>query len=267
MEIEENLKINFLDMTLHNHENKIETEWYTKTTWSGRYLNFHSKHPISQKKSVVIGLADRALKLSSPKFQNTSAEKAKQILIKNSYPKKLINSIFKSRTENLNKTQPQNVPKNKTDNFVSVPYVPDLSEKLQRYLAKENITICHKSHNILNKYYSKLKTKTAKNKKTHIIYQIPCNNCPGVYIGQTTQYLQNRLNGHKYDKKNKTALTNHITQTSHNFNYEETKILKTEINQQKREFLEMIFIKKNEFSVNDRSDIDNLNRIYYNVLK
>lgn len=49
-ELEHQEIINFLDLTLIRKENKIETCWFTKETWSGRYLNFKSLHPFSQKK-------------------------------------------------------------------------------------------------------------------------------------------------------------------------------------------------------------------------
>lgn len=50
IEIEQNNKINFLDLTLYNINETIKTEWHTKETWSARYLNYNSQHPISQKK-------------------------------------------------------------------------------------------------------------------------------------------------------------------------------------------------------------------------
>ena len=86
IEHEQNEKINFLDMTLHCIKNSIQTEWYQNPTWSGRYLNFCSNHPVTQNKSVIIGQADRAIKLSSQSYQTKSIIKAKEILRKNSYP-------------------------------------------------------------------------------------------------------------------------------------------------------------------------------------
>lgn len=51
-EVEIELKINFLDMTIIRQEDsdKLTTKWYTKNTWSGRYLNYNSHHPNTQKK-------------------------------------------------------------------------------------------------------------------------------------------------------------------------------------------------------------------------
>jgi len=42
-------KLNFLDVTLIRNHDSIEFDWYYKPTFSGRYLNFLSHHPISQK--------------------------------------------------------------------------------------------------------------------------------------------------------------------------------------------------------------------------
>jgi len=48
-------KLNFLDVTLIRNQDKIEFNWYHKPTFSGRYLNFLSHHPISQKRGIWIG--------------------------------------------------------------------------------------------------------------------------------------------------------------------------------------------------------------------
>lgn len=271
IETEENNKINFLDMTIHHHQGKniLETEWYTKKTWSGRYLNYFSQHPTSQKKTVIMGLADRAIKLSDAAYRDNAINKAKDILKTNSYPIKLINQIFKTRLhkfQNATNNTNQQHQLQQQKNFISLPYINGLSENFQKYFKTHNINVCHKASNLLQSHYSRLKTKTPKNKKSHTVYEIPCSNCDGVYIGQTSQYLGNRLNGHKYDKKNHTALTKHALEHNHTFNYQETKILKTEINTQKREICEMIYIKKNSNAINAKTDIKNLSKIYFNVV-
>ena len=131
---------------------------------------------------------------------------------------------------------------------------------------KHDVTVCHKGFNLLQNNFSKLKSEIPTNKKTHTVYQVPCKDCPSVYIGQTIQYLQNRLNGHKYDRKNITALKKHEQTLNHKFDFTATKILKTEAHKRKREYHEMIFIKKNAQAVNDKADIAGLNKIYYNLL-
>lgn len=125
MEIQNNHQINFLDVTLHNKDGNIKTAWFTKPTWSGRYLNFLFQHPISQKISVIIGLADRAIALSDPEYRQEAIQKAKQALRKNSYPERLINSIFKKRINEFhNSTANQSVSKQHV-NFLTLPYIPN----------------------------------------------------------------------------------------------------------------------------------------------
>ncbi|KYN16751.1 hypothetical protein ALC57_10948, partial [Trachymyrmex cornetzi] len=55
MEVDDD-RLNFLDVTLIINNNKIEFDWYHKLTFSGRYLNFLSHHPISQKRGTIAGL-------------------------------------------------------------------------------------------------------------------------------------------------------------------------------------------------------------------
>ena len=266
IETEKQNKIAFLDLTLHHKNNNIKTEWYTKETWSSRYLNYNSQHPMSQKKSVIIGLADRAIKLSCPEYRENSIKKAKEALKLNHYPEKLINTIFKER---IHKFYNQNPQKNtsKKQNYLSLPYIPGLSEKIKNTFEQHNITIAHKGHNLLKSNFSKLKSKIPDNKKSHIVYQIPCKNCDSVYIGQTSQYLKNRVNSHKFDKTNKTALTTHTQEKKHSFDFENIKILRTENHTKKREIYETIEIQKNKKNINFKTDTKGLSKIYSNIIR
>lgn len=81
----------------------------------------------------------------------------------------------------------------------------------------------------------------------------------------TSQLLKNRINGHKYSNTNNTALNKHKNDLAHNFNFSNTKILAYETNLNKRTFKEMIYIKKDNKAINDRTDIKNLSKIYNNL--
>ncbi|KYN34033.1 hypothetical protein ALC56_11646 [Trachymyrmex septentrionalis] len=41
-------RLNFLDVTVIRNNELIEFNWYHKPTFSGRYLNFWSQHPVSE---------------------------------------------------------------------------------------------------------------------------------------------------------------------------------------------------------------------------
>ena len=61
IEISTNGRINFLDTTLIKNNNVILFNWYQKPSYSGRYLNYFSQHPMSQKIGIIYGLIDRIL--------------------------------------------------------------------------------------------------------------------------------------------------------------------------------------------------------------
>ncbi|KAK9891941.1 hypothetical protein WA026_017424 [Henosepilachna vigintioctopunctata] len=182
VESEINKKINFLDMTIHHRDGNLQTEWYTKPTWSGRYLNYNSQHHISQKKSVIIGLADRAIRLSDSEFVHDAINKAKEILHLNSYPRKLVNAIFEQRKKKHSTRNQDNfdttIPEDKKENqHLCIPYIPYLSENLDKLFKKYDIEVCHKGYNLLRNNFSRLKSNIPMDKRTHTIYQIPCADC------------------------------------------------------------------------------------------
>ena len=70
VDLGDELGVNFLDVKLLYDRGSIIFDLYKKPTNSGRFLNFFSNHPITHKKGVVIGLVDKILFLSHPKFHH-----------------------------------------------------------------------------------------------------------------------------------------------------------------------------------------------------
>ena len=60
-EMERNNRISFLDSEVIKLDNgKIVSNWYRKTTYSGRFLNI-SSHPFQNKVAIIKNLVDRAV--------------------------------------------------------------------------------------------------------------------------------------------------------------------------------------------------------------
>jgi len=68
MESDFNRRLSFLDFALNVRNNKIITDWFHKTIFSGRYLSFYSNHPICHEVGFIYSLVDCATKLSHPSF-------------------------------------------------------------------------------------------------------------------------------------------------------------------------------------------------------
>lgn len=136
------------------------------------------------------------------------------------------------------------------------------------------IRIGLKSENtVYKKFFSKIKSKTPIEVQSNVIYRIPCRSCNKCYIGQTGRYLKERVYEHKNDcrhyltKQNPTALVEHKINTGHSFNFDAIAIIGKQKNYKKRLLNEMIEIKKERNSVNKRTDIENLNAAYYNIIE
>ena len=72
-------------MSLIKKDNYLIFYLYRKLTFSGRFLNYFSWHPLSQKIGTIIGLDDRIL--SHPMFHVKNFDNIINILLNNGYPR------------------------------------------------------------------------------------------------------------------------------------------------------------------------------------
>lgn len=275
IELENEGKLPFLDVLLIRKENSILTNWYHKPTFSERYLNFHSNHPLKQKLNIIENLKHRAMALSNECFWKENLEKIKILLSKNSYPTRIINKIlFKQPNSQSNNAVV--TTSDKSPFYAKLPYVEGLSEKIRKVIQNDQVNIAMKCQNTVKKFFTSTKAKTPRDLESHTVYKIPCKNCDKFYIGQTGRYLRTRLKEHERDvrnsqnplrqKTNVTALAEHAFDHNHSFNFTDTKMIGKEINLTKRLLREMVEIKKERKSINKRSDIENLSSAYYNII-
>ena len=99
-----------------------------------------------------------------------------------------------------------------------------------------------------------IRTKPVQFPESGVVYQIPCRDCTGIYIGETGRAYKTRLAEHKRDLKpanlakvddnnfnKKTALVKHVITKDHRVDWDHSKILTFEIDFTKRRFLESFF--------------------------
>ncbi|XP_058817913.1 uncharacterized protein LOC131681226 [Topomyia yanbarensis] len=132
--------------------------------------------------------------------------------------------------------------------YVAVPYVPGLSEKLEKILRKHDTKLAFKPKDkIKNRIFSKLKDPIPPGKQKNVVYSIPCGTGDGkTYVGQTGRRLETRVAEHKNDAKKKdarTGLAQHTLQEGHIFDFDNTRILERIENQESRLTAEMFHIK------------------------
>ena len=120
-----------------------------------------------------------------------------------------------------------------------------------------------------------------------MIYQIPCNNCEKVYIGETARQFHFRLQEHRKEVDDitnkgtrtrstrkessstlhKSAITDHAAQENHLINWEESKIVGREADWKTRIIKEAISIRKQPGVMNRDEGAYKLSHGYDSLLR
>jgi len=278
LEISDNNRINFLDVAIIIEEGKIIFDKFEKPTNTGRYINYHSQHPASQKNSIIYGLIDRTILLSHPKFQEKNIRTVINTLIDNCFPLPLIFNTINRRIRML--TNANYIDKNKKfqssqefikKNFFTIPYVKSISESFLPLTKKFGYDIAYSVPNTLNKFIKRGKDRIEPAMQNDVVYKIDCRDCNCSYVGQTKRKLKTRLKEHRLDINKKSGIlsviSNHKLENNHEMNWDEAKILDIEPSYTKRIVSEMIHIKKQSKGLNKQSDTDLLSEIYLPIIE
>ena len=279
IEIGVNDELSFLDLNLILNNEQLIFNWYHKPTFSGRYLNFYSQHPLCQKRGTIIGLIDRVLYLSHPKFHSDNFKFIMEILIKNNYP---IDFIFRTIRDRIKSViQKINIPnnvhndqKNRNDrgpSYFTVPYFDNVSNKFRDITRDIDVRISFFSLNKLNNIIKTHKDKLSHTSHSNIVYKINCNDCNASYVGQTGRQLNTRIKEHRNhinrNTSTKSVITEHKINFQHEFDWDNIEILDHEPNYHKRLVSEMIHIKRQKNSINMQTDTESLHQSYFNVIE
>ena len=221
---------------------------------------------MSQKQGLVKCLLKRAQSQLNSKRANKTLEisKVMEALKKNDYPKWFLKRTVRSLKTKINLSLAN---KKEIKTRVVLPYVPRYFEALSKILRNVGILVSSKPHLTLKDMLPKAKDSVERSSRPGVVYQNPCRDCTGIYIGETGRAYKTRLAEHKRDLKpanlakvddnnfnKKTALVKHVITKDHRVDWDHSKILTFEIDFTKRRFLESFFIHNSENSINDREN-------------
>lgn len=272
IEQERDNSINFLDMTLTRDKyGNITTTWYRKEIASGRYLHFQGHNPVTHKRNVATAITDRAIAFTNPNDRPKSIENVRKLLHENGYPKDFVNEVISAR---VNKFYNGNATDQTTKRlrYIATPYVPGLSERINKTMKEYEMALGCKSENNIGKLFSRTKCPVPKSMKSKVVYRVDCKDCPAKYPGNTKQRLVNRMAKHKSDiKKGKltetTGLTMHAVREKHSFDFDNVKILDHIQNYHQRNIAEKMHICNTKNTVNLLNDTNGLHESYVNLFK
>jgi len=260
-----------LNVSLQYENNKFLCDIFFKPTFSGRYLNFNSQHPISQKRGLIYGIVDKIIKLSDPKFHQKNIKYAIEILLKNSYPLPFIFSNINKRIKSLlNKKHKNTINNENSDNnrkyFIKIPFIENITTEILNTSKKFQFNTIFTINNKLSTIIKTGKDKIEKMNCSDVVYKIKCKDCDASYVGQTKRQLHTRIKEHKSDINKRTGnhsvVSLHQLEKSHTFDWENVLILDKEHSYYNRITSEMMHIKKQTNGINKQQDTEQLPDLY-----
>jgi len=273
LEISLNNKINFLDLTIVIKNQSILFDRYEKPTSTGRYINYYSQHPWTQKRGIIYGLIDRTILLSHPDYHENNLISVVNTLLNNCFPLSLIFSTINKRIKTLTYKEKGSKDKRSNKNitsFFTIPYVKSISESFLPITTKFGFNISYSIPNTLHSFIKRGKDKINSTSQRDCVYKIKCKNCEDSYVGQTKRQLGTRVKEHMSDIKKKSGLlsvvSNHILDNDHEMDWKGTIILDKEPSYTKRIISEMIYIKRQKRGLNKQSDTDLLSDTYLPII-
>lgn len=207
-------------------------------------VNYRSWHPVRYKFNTMHNLMVKAIGLTDINFLREVRFKVYKLLLDNWYPLSTIHDhwircIMKLKVNQINYEGSRGV--GSTDNpkssieYRSCDYIEGLSEKISNILRNQgfrNLCLAFKPVNKVSQFVHNMKDKIHSSKEKDLIYKITCLDCPRVYIGHTSMWLENRIYHHKSNAKNSTktntALSAHLQLEKHTAGWENKLILHKE---------------------------------------
>ncbi|KAK3716447.1 hypothetical protein QZH41_007056 [Actinostola sp. cb2023] len=259
----------FLDtLNVVNADGSIDISVYRKKTHTGRYLHFESHHPSMHKASVIRTLNNRAC--SIPTQEQSKREEQQHVFTclhkENGYPKRFL----KRHMLPLKRPDDKDSQIQQPSGFATLPYVEGTTERIKRVLEGYNVKTSIKPLTTLRQLLSKPKDEIPLGKKTGVVYEMPCEDCTAVYVGETKRSLDTRRKEHKASvrlaKTDASALAQHANALNHNIAWEDTRVLASENNWVKRRWTEAWFIARNNQALFNRDCGRTLPNTYFPLL-
>ena len=243
LELEDNNSLAFLDVYVKRTVNsKLWTTIYQKPTHTDRYLQFDSHHPLHHKLAVARTLYHRIdSHIQNPSERKSHFDLTKKTLTLNGFPARFTHPFSKSKTD-----KPAASTQLTFSGFTTLPYIKGVSDKIKRILLETGVQVAFKPFLTIGRFLPSLKDEINHNEKSNLVYEVPCQNCPFVYIGQTKRDLKSRIKEHqraiKFQRPEKSALCQHSMENDHLIDWSKVKILKVEHDYSKRLFTESWYI-------------------------
>ncbi|XP_058811070.1 uncharacterized protein LOC131675968 [Topomyia yanbarensis] len=226
-------KLPFLDLMItRKADNKLKFGIYRKATSTDRYITSDSNHFGAQKQAAFHSMAHRLFNvpMENEEFQ-AEREKIYKAAVLNGYEKRFVDKILRKHKRKKHRQNATTLePDKKQERRICLPFYPKITNPVQTVLKQHGYQVAYKSGNTLKDLLCNLKDKVPTDQKSGI-YQIPCKDCPAVYIGQTRRKFKVRIREHKlavdHERGNDSSVAVHTIAHNHTIDWDSAKLVKT----------------------------------------
>ena len=205
-EQEQDQQIPFLDtLVTRKEDGSVKLQVYRKKTHTDQYLNFSSHHPIQHKLGVIRTLFDRCENIvSEENDRKVEEEHIREAMKKCGYPNWTFKKVKHQKYLKSKKVKSKNdkTDRSKSKHLAVLPYVKGVSDPLERIFRQHNVATAVKPHKTLRQLLVHPKDSRSMEKKSGLVYKIPCKDCSKVYIGATGRNFGVRKREHMKDVAN-----------------------------------------------------------------
>ena len=210
MKMEADNQISFLDVSVKRNAGTFATKVYRKPTHTDLYIHYSSHHHPSVKSGTVRCLGSRAETICVDEIsREEELAHLRDTFRGNGYPDRIVTNDLRKPPRTTLPSDEEQPTTNPSKLFL--PYIQGLSENIQNRCRKMGIRTVFKSRGTLRQLLMNVKTPIPEMNKKEVVYQIPCQDCDSVYIGETGRSLGKRIAENKYaiktgDRKNGVAV-------------------------------------------------------------
>ena len=210
-----NETINYLDLTLTLNNNRIEYKIYRKPTHTDTIIPNDSYHHPRHKLAALQNYCHRAISvLKNNEEKRKEIEIVKQIAEANGYHRGVVEGVFR-KMETKKGTHDSTVRRYSG----SIPYIGKYTNKVIKAFNSYDVNVGIQNNLPMVKRISNDQTETKDKEGLSGVYKLSCEQCEGIYIGETGRKFEIRKKEHKKSREKedgKSLFGKHCNEEHHN---------------------------------------------------
>ena len=227
LEIEEDSRINFLDLTLQMEKQDLIFNIYHKGTNRDIIIPFNSPHCLQHRLAAFHYFFQRLVKVPLSKTNyKLEYDRIINLAMQNGYPGRIIEGIYKHvKKKQFRNMAYKTVPEKDKIRYITINYlpVPRLLKRIEVVFKKHDFRIAYMNYNV-GRFLVNNNLDRIQQLQNSGVYRINCLQCKATYVGETGRQVQKRINEHKKDFI-KSNIERHLKMYNHNLDEENVKVL------------------------------------------